>query len=179
MPLKLAGVRVDVNGLPAPLMLVSAGQVNFQCPQLAPGTTLRIEVTTSAGSILRAADSQMSAAAPAIVLNDGTNRAMVQALDPSNAKRVRIYAVGVGETEKYPAQGMPAPSDPPMLAKNRALVSIGGREVQPFFVGLVPGLTGVFQLDLDLPAIPTGVADIFVRVELADGTSFVSQPAKI
>ena len=32
LPLQLGGVRVEVNGVPAPLYFVSGGQINFQIP---------------------------------------------------------------------------------------------------------------------------------------------------
>ena len=42
VPTQLAGVQVMVNGMPAPLLMVSGSQVNFQCPVLSSGSQLTI-----------------------------------------------------------------------------------------------------------------------------------------
>jgi len=138
----------------------------------------------------------MRSAAPALFTVEGTQRAVVQiaatnqqalALDSGSGGRparagdhIRLYASGLGEVEDIStgpvASGMPAPMDKPIRIKNRVLVIIGGVEVEPIFAGLAPGMVGVYQLDLEVPDTATG-ADIplFLRLELADGTPFLSQ----
>lgn len=192
LPLTLGGVRVKVNGVPAPLLMASAEQVNFQCPQAAPGTGLQVEVAAESGQTWQLADSVMTAAVPAIFTVEGSGRAVVQiastsqlalAADAAGVTRparpgehVRIYASGLGEAEVELAAGMPAPVDKPIGLKNRATVVWNGQEIEPLFAGLVPGTVGVFQLDLEVPHGAAGTdVPLFVRVYLADGTSRLSQ----
>jgi uncharacterized protein (TIGR03437 family) len=176
VPQTLGGLSVLVNGQAAPVLLVSSEQLNFQCPQLPPGTPLNIEVATKSGVIRQAEDTQMSVAAPAIFTELNTGRAIVQMADVSKTTgHARLYAIGLGETVMEVAQGAAAPLDKPVPVKNHVTVSIGGRELEPLFVGLVPGLVGVFQLDLNLATTPPADSEVFIRVDLADGTSRVSR----
>ncbi|MEO5925009.1 MAG: carboxypeptidase regulatory-like domain-containing protein [Bryobacteraceae bacterium] len=188
LPWTLAGVRVDVNGQPAPLLLVSPEQVNFQCPQVAVGTALNIAVTSEAGNRIPVTETHMSAAAPAIFIAQGSEQAVMQiAADPLNNGRpahpgehVRIYAIGLGETASDVAQGMPAPLDQTVRTKNHVVVTFGGIELEPLFAGLAPGMVGVFQLDLELPRGIEGTdLSVAVRVEQPDGSSRVSPQARL
>lgn len=192
LPLTLGGVRVKVNGVPAPLLMTSLEQVNFQCPQAAPGTALQVDVTAESGQSWQLPGSVMSPAAPAIFTVEGSGRAVVQiastsqlalAADTTGVTRparpgehVRIYASGLGEAEVELAAGMPAPVDKPIAVKNRVTVVWNGQEIEPLFAGLVPGTVGVFQLDLEVPSGAIGSdVPLFLRVYLPDGTSRLSQ----
>ncbi len=196
LPMTLAGTRVEINGQPAPLFLAAAGQVNFQCPLLPPGTPLHMQVRTEGGELWSVADTTMSAAVPAIFTVDTTGRAVVQiaatnqlavAFDPSGTGRpaqqgehVRIYASGLGEVESEVPAGMPAPLDKPIRLKNRVTVLVDGHEVEPLFAGLAPGTVGVFQVDLAFPSTAVGSdVPLFLRVELADGTVRLSPQAVV
>ncbi len=196
LPMSLGGVRVEINGQPAPLLLSSSDQVNFQCPHAPAGTALEIKVATEDGQTWTLARSAMSAAAPAIFTVDGTDRAVVQiassnqlavASDPQSSGRparagehVRIYASGLGQAVEELAPGMPAPIDRPIPLQNKVVVLWNGTEVAPLFAGLAPGTVGVFQVDLEVPAGATATtAPLLLRVELADGSTLLTQPTVV
>jgi uncharacterized protein (TIGR03437 family) len=184
---------VEINGQAAPLLLASAEQINFQCPQSAPGTALQILLTTEDGETRPVVNSTMSAAAPAIFTMEGTDQAVVQVAstgetvgvtDPASGESgpvrpgefLRIYAIGLGETDGELAPGMPAPPDEPIRLRNRVTVFLGDHEVEPLFVGLAPGSVGVFRLELQVPEGVEGTdVPLFLRVELTNGTSILSQ----
>jgi uncharacterized protein (TIGR03437 family) len=75
LPTRLAGVRVKVNGLPAPLILASDSQVNFQCPQLARGAALTVALETENGVSISPIQTTMQPAAPGIFTLDATQDA--------------------------------------------------------------------------------------------------------
>jgi uncharacterized protein (TIGR03437 family) len=64
-----------VNGLPAPLLLASDSQVNFQCPQLARGAALTIALETENGVSISPIQTTMQPAAPGIFTFDATQDA--------------------------------------------------------------------------------------------------------
>ena len=192
LPMTLAGARVDINGEPAPMLFASPEQVNFQCPQLDPGSPLRVQITTESKGTWPAIETTMNKVAPAIFTLQGTDHAVVQIaatgqlvgdLDADGVARraqegehVRIYATGLGETQVILAAGVAASADLPVRLKNRAMVVWNGEELEPLFAGLVPGTVGVFQLDLLVPRGSAGSdIPVTVRMELADGTSRFSQ----
>jgi uncharacterized protein (TIGR03437 family) len=196
LPMTLAGVRVSINGQPAPLLLASSEQVNFQCPNAPVGTALEVKLTTEDETTWTVAASSMSAAAPAIFTVEGTDRAVVQIAssnqlaavsDPAATGRparagehVRIYASGLGEAVTQLAPGMPAPIDKPIPVTNKVIVLWNGMEVEPLFAGLAPGTVGVFQVDLEVPAgATTGTVPLSLRVELPDGSEMLAQPTVV
>ena len=54
LPTSLGNVQVKVNGEAAPLLFASASQVNFQCPQLAPGSPLDVTLVAESGAAMPA-----------------------------------------------------------------------------------------------------------------------------
>ena len=72
LPTRLAGIRVKVNGQPAPLLLASNSQVNFQCPQLVSGSSLNIALETENGASTSTIQSTMQPAAPGVFTLDAT-----------------------------------------------------------------------------------------------------------
>jgi uncharacterized protein (TIGR03437 family) len=196
LPQSLGGVSVKINGQPAPLLLASAEQVNFQCPNAPAGTVLDVQVTTESNKTWTLAKRTMSAAAPAIFTLADTDHAVVQigasnelavVSDPATTGRparagevVRIYASGLGETVQQLAQGLPAPIDKLFPLANKVTVLWNGIEVEPLFAGLAPGTVGVFQVDLTVPAgATTATVPLLLRIELPNGSTLLTQPTVV
>ncbi|MBZ5676601.1 MAG: hypothetical protein LAP61_20375 [Acidobacteriia bacterium] len=186
VPTQLAGIRVTVNGDAMPLLLASSSQINFQCPALPEGSALQIAIDGTAGS-LAPISTTMQAAAPDLFSLVGTNRGIVQ-IDGTNelampttegipsrpvhpGESLTVFASGLGETQDPPPVGFPAPSDHPVLSRNKVNVVFGDNEVLPGVASLVPGTVGVFQIDVQTPLdAPVGSAiPLSVRVTLPDG----------
>jgi uncharacterized protein (TIGR03437 family) len=125
-PPVLAGTQVLFNGQPAPLLLISPGQINFMVPMSAPTTgTADVQVVSqSTGQILADGLVEMNAVSPAIFagglsncsLSGGKCRqaAVVNDADgtvngPSNpaaaASYISIYATGQGFLQGAPPDG--------------------------------------------------------------------------
>jgi uncharacterized protein (TIGR03437 family) len=187
VPIVLAGVQVAVNRHPAPLVLASATQVNFQCPVLPSGSPLTITLQAEDGS-MRSVQSVMETARPGIfnmaIAGQGlitiaaTNEIAMpktkgMASRPAQRGEIlSIFATGLGETLDSVPAGSAAPQDRLVPVSNTTKVEIGGVEIDPLFSGLAPGSVGLYQVNAKLPPdVPAGPAvPIVIHVILMDGT---------
>lgn len=156
-----SGVRVLVGGVPAPLLYVSPGQVNFIVPaNLRPGRhELQLALDSRYG---RAVPLQIAETAPALFRADPEFAAAAgasgESLSPQRPARpgdvVVLYAAGLGETVP--------PADPRRIVRVEAplrrsaefRVEVDGTllpagHVQ--YAGLAPGFAGLYQINFRLP----------------------------
>jgi uncharacterized protein (TIGR03437 family) len=72
---------------------------------------------------------------------------------------ISIYCTGLGPVTHAPADGSPAPSSPLSDTVSVPTVVIGGQVVPVQFSGLAPNFTGLYQVNVQVPAnSPTGAA---------------------
>jgi len=72
---------------------------------------------------------------------------------------VLLYCTGLGDVVNSPNPGDPAPSDPPSETVVQPSVTIGGVSATVSFSGLAPGFAGLYQVNVQVPAIaPSGSA---------------------
>ena len=174
LPLKTSmnGTSVMVGGKAAPLVFVSAGQVNAQVPyEVAEADNVPVVVTVNGVSSL-AGTLSVVPAAPG-VFQFGNRRAVVQNEDytvnnsdnPAKANSYVIaYMTGVGRVDNPVATGSAAGSDP--LSRPRAAVSatIGNQSAEIAFAGLAPGFVGLTQVNLRIPILAPGDYPLVVTV---------------
>ena len=152
LPTMLGGVSVSIAGLAAPMLFVSANQVNALIPfeaTIPANNVVPVMVTSSGGSVTY--NIRLTRDAPAIFTRNGagTGRAFVfdpkfQAVDTIAAQDVVVlYAAGLG------------PADSSGHAVDEVEVYIGDRKAQVLFAGLAPGLPGIYQLNVMAPAPAT------------------------
>ena len=152
LPTMLGGVSVSIAGLAAPMLFVSANQVNALIPfeaTIPANNVVPVIVTSSGGSVTY--NIRLTRDAPAIFTRNGagTGRALVldpkfQAVDTIAAQDVVVlYAAGLG------------PADSSGHAVDEVEVYIGDRKAQVLFAGLAPGLPGIYQLNVMAPAPAT------------------------
>jgi adhesin/invasin len=189
LPTTIDGLHVQGNGSDLPVFYVSEDQVNFQCPQAAPGASvsLMIQSGTGASSPL---PTTMQIAAPGIFTMSGSGKGQGAVLVAGTANvamtktkgilsqpaprggYISIYATGLGATNIIVAPGAPAPTDP--LAEVIAPVDVvlGGEPAEVSFAGLVPGYTGLYVVNAKIPATASiGPAiPLEIDVQLPDGT---------
>jgi uncharacterized protein (TIGR03437 family) len=172
LPTALANSCLSVNGLPVPMLFVSANQVNAQMPYQAigdvtlvlrtPGGTsdsYNLEILPTAPSVfLASAGPQVNI--PTVVRYDDN-----QLVTPSHPIHRRsdtpliIYLTGLGGTNPPVPTGQPAPSDPPASSLLQPTVTLGGQQLPLIFSGLAPGLVGVNQINVDVPfTVPDGMS---------------------
>jgi uncharacterized protein (TIGR03437 family) len=79
---------------------------------------------------------------------------------------VSIYATGLGPIfRNAPPDGSPAPADAPISGPVPAVI-IDGRRASVMRSILAPGLTGVNQVDVQIPAgVSSGRVDVYLRAQ--------------
>lgn len=149
---ELAGTRVLFDGIPAPLVYASAGQVSAIVPySVNAKSSVQMEVERRA---VRSAPVTLSVteAAPALFTANASGSGQVAAQKYPEAKVAVLYATGEGLLDPQPADGELALSQPLPAPRLPVKVFLAGREVPILYVGAVPGLTaGVIQINISVP----------------------------
>ena len=192
LPTNLAGVKVLINGIEAPLFFVSYAQINFQVPfGTAIGlATIRVMRDDAMGNPISAA---VDVRSPGIFLlgigqygivtnfTQGTfplpadlgAAAGLPAAPARPGDAIVIWTTGLSTVTPAVATGEAAPFDPLAFADAVPNVLVGfglfGVPVQPFFVGLAPGFVGLFQVNLFLPVQLATNLRTPVTLEFSDG----------
>jgi len=176
LPKQLAGLSVKVNGQDAHLYFASAGQINLQVPSgVAPGAATVEVFRGGAGSPVATGMVNVAETAPCVFAIDSSGRGQAAAQNSdyslngdfdrfpgarpeASGKFVIIYATGIGRTSPLVGDGEPAPGSQPAIADGPTQVTIGGVQAQVLFSGLAPGLVGLWQINVLLPAsLPTSL----------------------
>ncbi len=160
-PLEIGGVRVLLNGRPAPLGEISPERIVFQPPFSAARGKASLVVETPSGTT---AEEKvfLSLAAPGLPSLDESgsgrgkfahpNWAPVSPADPARpGGRVTVWAIGLGPVVPPPGDGVPATDAPLSRTARRALVRVGGQLSEVEYCGLSPGSVGYYQLNFIVP----------------------------
>jgi uncharacterized protein (TIGR03437 family) len=156
-PLQIADVQVLVNGVAAPMVFVSAGQINFVYPASAAGLT-QLTVKNSDGQ--HTVNVRVAPAVPSIFWLDANGTAaalnaltstVVGAATPLHAGDfLSLYLTGLGATTM--TNGLDYAQIPPTI-------TVGGRNLTVLYAGRTPGFAGLDQINCQLPVgITTGTA---------------------
>ena len=168
-PREMDGTSVLVNDSEVPILFASSSQINFQCPDSKPGTSLKIRVRTAKGTS-DALDSSMTAANPGIfilspfgatqaaALLAGTDLRLMprNGLVPSEPAEVgdviSLYVMGLGEVDLPVPIGEPASVDHLSWTLSEVNVSFEGIPGEIIFAGYAPGFVGLYQVNVRVPA---------------------------
>jgi uncharacterized protein (TIGR03437 family) len=175
LPTILGDTCVTLNNTALPLTLASAGQINAQIPTtLAAGSYPLVVHNISANAASANTTIRVAKYAPAVLIGAG-GQAAITHLDGSFVTRdkpadrdevLSIYAIGLGPTTGGSvATGRGAPASP--LAQVCADTAACAKTLQVFFgppgdtrspvlvqwSGMVPGLVGVYQINVYVPGI--------------------------
>jgi uncharacterized protein (TIGR03437 family) len=159
-PTSLAGVRVLVNSIAAPLLYASDTQINFYLPADTPLGTATVTVVTPSGAMT---STQVTVAAlqpgifPGAIVHAGS--AISAVTTPVRAgEYIEIYCTGLGATQL--AGGLQN-----TIASTS--VSFGGIDVKPVYSGLAPGYSGLYQVDVQVPeGLAPGMVPVVVSANL-------------
>ena len=159
----LAGVRILFNGVPAPLIFVSAGQCSAVVPYFgAASTTTNVQVEYQ-GVLGDPVPVSVTATAPGLFTVDASGSGQASVLNQDNtinsagkpAARgsiVTLWATGEGVTDPPGVDGRLAVD---VLPKPVAAVAvqIGGLPAELQYVGAAPGyMPGVLQINAQVPS---------------------------
>ncbi len=188
LPTKLAGTIVKVNGVAAPLYYSSPHQVNFQLPYETTGSSAQVTVTlanltssavtipvASAAPGIFTADS--SGKGQGIVVNSVTNEFAAPAGSLPGAKPIAkgqfitIYASGLGAVTNPPASGAAASGTNLSNTVQPVTVNLGTLSLPASFAGLVPGLAGLYQVNVQIPTNAASGNTVSLTVTIGGTTS--------
>ena len=176
-PKILAGVELLMNGVAAPVYFVSPALVIGMVPQAtAPGTatlvvnnngtrsnTVEVTVARTAPGIFTVPPAGVG---PGAVLK--TNFTLVSPANPARrGETVLVYLTGLGAVSPAVPDGAAASSNPLSLVTGTVNVYIGGVPAQVTFKGLAPGLAGLYQLNVVIPAGAPG-GSVPLAIETAE-----------
>jgi len=171
LPELRAGVSVEISGQLAPVLYVSAGQINVQVPWEAPAGSASLSVTVN-GAPAGQSTVTIQAAAPGLFLLFGGRAAALnqdysinsQSRPAAAGSVLSAFLTGLGETD-HPVPTGAAAGDAP-LANVLAPVSatIGGQTAQVQFAGLAPGYVGLYQVNLMVPQLAPGDYPLTISV---------------
>ena len=180
----LQGAQVYFDGVPAPVLYASGGQVNVVVPYSVAGkstTQLQLEYL---GVLSNPVALQVAATAPGVfsvtgsgqgpgaILNvrDGTVNSAVNPV--AQGDWVSIFATGAGVTTPASVDGIVVASAPLPLPNANVTVTIGGLPCQLNFDGAAPGLvSGVLQINAQVPAGLAPGPSVPVQISIGSATS--------
>jgi uncharacterized protein (TIGR03437 family) len=180
LPRTLGSTQVLVNGIAAPLFYVAPGQINAQMPLEVPTGKPVSMIVTNPGQTSSTVTVDLVPASPG-VFTYGSNQAIVQnpggALNsdaaPAYSGDVLVgYLTGGGPVNPAGTllTGAASPNGlSPITSMNS--VTVGGEQANVLYLGLVPSLVGVYQVNVQLPVLAAGrhPLEIFVNGSASNG----------
>ena len=172
LPTSLAGVSVTVNGIPAPLLFASAGQINFQVPYELAGQASSELVVTFNGAASAPERMRLSATHPGLypgVFNqNGTPNSPA---NPAAAGSVIVlFATGQGVTRPASQTGRAAEGAYPE-PEAQVTLRVDGRPADLLFSGQAPDTAGVMQINARLPSSLTAGTALSVILTIGSASS--------
>jgi uncharacterized protein (TIGR03437 family) len=180
VPTTLGDIQVTVAGIPAPLLYVSPGQINFQVPGATPvSNSQEIQVTrASTGQVLASWLFRIDSVSPGLFTADATGSGQLLAVNqdgsindathPAKAGTyISLYGTGPGAISGLPPDGQPAQGI--INTDSRPGVFINGPDFIPDgdvqFSGLAPGYVGLWQINAKIAAnVPSGDVRVFIQM---------------
>lgn len=166
-PTTLGNVQVMVNNTPCPIYFVSTSQISALVPFGTTGPVATF-VVTNGGTKSNSVDVPLANSAPGIfsIAQTGvgagailkTDYSVVSSTNPVHrGDYIQIYLTGLGPVSPSVADGSAAPTNPLALVPAPLAVFIGGIPGNVIFQGLAPGLAGLYQINVQIPAsAPSG-----------------------
>jgi uncharacterized protein (TIGR03437 family) len=162
VPSSLGGVSVQVNGVNAPVLYASFGQINFQIPWQTKAGSATVQVGIN-GFSSNKVNMTVQAAAPALFVQgthavaENSDFTLNSASNPAKVGgTILAYLTGGGAVSNQPANGAPAGSGSDLsTVTSTVTATIGGQTAQVPFAGLAPGFVGLWQANV---VVPSGLA---------------------
>ncbi len=177
LPESLAGAQVSVGDLQAPIVAVAPEQIVYQIPFEAPPGETSVRILGPAAPFeavpmqvelrrqqLKFVTNGYEAWTPGLEIGQAVvvTQDFTALVTPDNPARerdiVHLYATGGGPVAAPVASGVPTPADPlPAVTPPVECYYYdqgARRPLETFYVGLAPGMIGVYQISLRLPHYP-------------------------
>ncbi|MEO7651129.1 MAG: IPT/TIG domain-containing protein [Bryobacteraceae bacterium] len=161
---QVGGTQVFFDGVPAPLLYVSPGQVNAVVPYGVGGASTQLSVVCQ-GKTTNTVTLPVVASSPGIFAITNQDGSVNTTANPAAAGSVLIlYATGEGQTNPAGVDGNVANSvfPKPILP---VTVQIGGRGGEVQYDGAAPGfVSGALQVNVKIPAGVAGTVALQLRI---------------
>jgi uncharacterized protein (TIGR03437 family) len=168
---------VAVDGVRAPLLTTSAGEIGFQIPEDEASGVVANVVVSVGGAMSNSQAVDIWATSPGILAVARANGSVVAAGNaPAANEVVTIYAIGLGPvTPDVPIGGTP-PANSVATTIVTPQLTLGSAPMTVLFSGLAPGFVGLYQVNAQMPAtLPQGASAQLTLA--ADGATAVMQLA--
>jgi uncharacterized protein (TIGR03437 family) len=166
LPMALSGLAATINGIVAPLMYISADQVNVQIPyEATPGTSATLTLNNNGQTASQVIG--IATVAPGIFVNQ--NGAVVPTSSAQAGQEIAIYVTGAGAVSPGVADGA-APSSSTSASSlpmpvQPTMVTVGGAIANIQFVGIPDWSAGVVQINFTVPqGLASGQQQVVVTV---------------
>ncbi|HXA52599.1 MAG TPA: hypothetical protein VNV86_19920, partial [Candidatus Acidoferrum sp.] len=179
LPLTVGQTQVFFDGVPAPLFVAGAYQVNVQVPWEVAGKRSTSVQLVYRGVPSNAVDLPVTTAAPELFTLLGTVQAAVLNQDGSvndagsaaaRGSVVSFFATGLGPTTPASTTGLRATEAGAMA--NTVAVRIANVPAEALYAGPAPGLVGVTQINVRVP-LTTPVSGAVDRISVILSTTGV------
>jgi trimeric autotransporter adhesin len=182
LPTTMGNAQVIVAGQAVPLLYVSPGQINALVPfGLNTNTTYSLlvqrDLALSSPVPINIADAQPGAflSSGSAIVQDSRGALPVFLVTPSAPAQAGdvlvFYCAGLGVTNPPVADGAASPVSPTAQPLAPVVVMIGGQNATVVYAGLVAGLVGLYQVNVDMPAGGTPGDAVPVMLTVAGQTS--------
>jgi uncharacterized protein (TIGR03437 family) len=171
LPMSIADTCVTINGVPAPLLYESPGQINVQVPwEIAAGPAT--VVVRSLGALSAPVQITVQQAAPGLFTDATGNAAALNADGSVNSPDkpatagsfISVFFTGQGPVASAVDDGAPPPMGQAVSATSAISATVGGLQTQIQFAGLAPLFPGLAQMNLKVPALASGVYPLTVTI---------------
>jgi len=165
LPRNLANTFVSVEGVRAPLLMTSAGQIQLQIPwDLAAGA---VNITVSVnGEMSNTFVATLAAAVPTILaVTHASTGAPVNSSAPAIPGEIlAVYMGGLGAIDADLAMGSAVPAGFPVSTTASPQFLLEQTALNVLFSGLAPDYVGLYQVNVQLPLVlpQTALANLTV-----------------
>jgi uncharacterized protein (TIGR03437 family) len=171
LPMSIADTSVTINGVPAPMLFESSGQINAQVPWEVPPGPAKVVVRTRGASSV-SVNVTIQRVAPGLFTDEGGGAAAINMDGSVNAADhpapagsvISVFFTGQGPVTTTVDDGAPPATGKIVSATSDVSATIGGAAAQVEFAGLAPLYPGVAQINLKVPALASGVYPLVVRI---------------
>ena len=175
LPATLGDTSLNLEGNNAPLFFISAGQINFQVPNLGFTRNQPAKLVITHGNLSSTITVMVGPYAPALFTTNaqGTGQGSILIAGTASlaapagkfpgsrpvkkGEFISIYCTGLGDVRRRPGLGQPSPSNPLSTTLTTPDVTIGTASATVLFSGLAPGFVGLYQVNVQIPdTAPSG-----------------------
>ncbi len=165
-PSSLGGVTVSIGGFPAPIYLVSAGQINCLVPWAVNAANGPATIVVTNGVASNSVTVPVSPTSPGIFSRDLTgtgdgaithaDNTFVNAGSPAVAgETLVVYLTGLGALQSPLPDGQaPNPAGPDLSVAQVQVMVDGIPSPNVAYAGINPVYPGLYQIDFQMPPIP-------------------------